>query len=98
MTKDQAAKLAQAYQWISEGKEVECQSHNKSWWQPWYGFNRDCLRFRLKDESLLECWANVYAGGAFRTYVTLQNAIDCATEDALRIGVPMREVRDEPTT
>lgn len=44
MTKDQAAKLAQAYQWLSEGKNVDYYTGQN--WLPWYGWHVESHAYR----------------------------------------------------
>ena len=94
MDKTQAAKLAQAYQWKSEGKEVEELAMGS--WRSWDGFPSN-THFRLKPEPdpLLELWVNAYEGGGLAANPSKEVAIKRATMDAMRIAVHMREVRDE---
>ena len=100
MDKTQAAKLAQAYQWLAEGKEVEGRYVNENW-ALWDGWQRNMLDYRIKPASLLECWANKYVNG-----VTYHVSPDAAKRDALgrgrldvtHVAVHMREVRDEGAT
>ena len=101
MNKTDAAKLAQAYQWLAEEKEVECLRYGQ-WW-PWDGWVRDVGEFRIKPEPapLLELWVNRYnKRGAIHTYHTKKEA-ETATiplsepyGPGARIGVHMREVRE----
>ena len=99
MTKDQAAKLAQAYQWLSEGKDVECREYNLGTpWKFWDGKDTHWATFRLKPEPLLERWANVHTDGCVFTYFSPQDARDCANKDTVRIAVHMREVPPESNT
>ena len=101
MTKDEAAKLAQAYQWLSEGKDVEY-SYERKLWMAWDGYPHVAHDYRIKPEPLLECWANVYAGGHRCFYSSAEIARAWGNtgtgEEPMRIAVPMREVCDEPTT
>ena len=97
MTREQAAKLAQAYQWLSEGKEMEGQYCNGAPWKHWNGHDPNWLRFRIKPE-LLELWVNVYPFGPGACHSCAKDAHDTAGVKALRVAVHMREVRDEPTT
>ena len=98
MTKDQAAKLAQAYQWLSEEKEVQYLS-GSGFWQPWTGFGHE-LQYRLKPEPqpLMECWANLYLTGYVAAHPSAEKAINNAGSNPARVAVHMREVRDEPNT
>ena len=50
MNKTQAAKLAQAYQWLAEGKEVEWRYSNGEW-EEWTGLITYPPEFRIKVES-----------------------------------------------
>ena len=50
MDNTQAAKLAQAYQWLSEGKEVEWRYSNGEW-EEWTGLITYPPEFRIKVES-----------------------------------------------
>ena len=93
MNREQAAKLAQAYQWLSEGKEVEELAMGS--WRSWDGFPSN-THFRLKPEPdpLLELWVNAYEGGGLAANLSKEVAIKRATKDAMRIAVHMREVRE----
>lgn len=95
MNKTDAAKLAQAYQWLAEGKEVECQLHDRGPWQPWNGESTEWLNFRVKPESepLLELWVNVASTGMY-AYTDKSGALATATSLTQRSAVHMREVRD----
>ncbi len=96
MNKTDAAKLAQAYQWLAEGKEVECQLHEGGPWQPWSGETTDWLNFRVKPEpeALVEVWANVYPTKAVTTHLSPDLAVKCSNRCASRIAVHLREVRE----
>ncbi len=98
MTREQAAKLAQAYQWLSEGKDVELRTRDDAPWGRWENYAPTTMEFRLKPEPLLEAWVNVQANGRLYTHCSPQDARDCACVDTIRLAVHMREVRDEPNT
>ena len=95
MNKTDAAKLAQAYQWLAEGKEVECQLHDRGPWQPWNGESTEWLNFRVKPESepLLELWVNneVAVASAPDLSVYAYIPVEATTQ---RSAVHMREVRE----
>ena len=95
MDKTQAAKLAQAYQWLSEGKEVEWR-YNNGEWEEWNGFITFPPEFRIKPESkpLLELWANVYENNVHSYHFTKEAAELIATGCAIRVAVHLREVRE----
>ena len=95
MTKDQAAKLAQAYKWLSEGKDVDYYNGQK--WLSWYGCHVDWTAYRLTPEPLLECWANVQTM-EHRYFSSAAAAKKLADASTRRIAVHMREVRPEPNT
>lgn len=100
MDTNQAAKLAQAYQWLSEEKEVEYSEENSEQWFSWNGdwYFKGC-RFRLKPEPapLLECWVNLYADGCetCALHPTEERAKRNAMPHVRRTAVHLREVRDE---
>lgn len=94
MIKDQAAKLAQAYQWLSEGKEVECCEHHLIGpaWKLWDGKDTHWAAYRLKPEPLLEGWANLYPSSNIHIHKSAEEARCCAHPSAIRIAVHIREV------
>ena len=94
MDKTQAAKLAQAYQWLSEGKEVQYLPWSGVW-KSWKGHGT-ALEYRLKPkpEPLLECWANEYPDGKMSCYLTISDAKKWARPDCIRVAVPMHEDRE----
>ena len=95
MDKTQAAKLAQAYQWLAEGKEVEWR-YNNGEWEEWNGLIAFPPEFRIKPESkpLLELWANVYENNVPSYHFTKEAAELIATGCAIRVAVHLREVRE----
>ena len=95
MNKTDAAKLAQAYQWLSDGKEVEWRYHNCEW-EDWDGLITFPPEFRIKPEPepLVEGWANIYSGGPGDLMPSPQESYRVAGRTALRTAVHMREVRE----
>ena len=95
MDKTQAAKLAQAYQWLSEGKEVEWR-YNNGEWEEWNGFITFPPEFRIKPDPrpILDGWANVYPDHIVGIYSNPESARTSARSHATRIAVHMREVRE----
>lgn len=96
MNKTDAAKLAQAYQWLADGKEVECQLHDRGPWLPWNGDSTDWLNFRVKPEPepLMELWANRYGANTYSYHATKEVAMKSAQDYAARVAVHLREVRE----
>ena len=94
MDKTQAAKLAQAYQWLAEGKEVECLLAEGLPWKQWSGVEIGALQFRLKPRPLLEGWANEYPDRIGGIYPNPESARMNAHPTARRQAVHMREVRE----
>lgn len=103
MTKEQAAKLEQAYQWLAEGKDVECRwytvgSLNNDWFD-WIGVGVPA-EFRIKPAPapLLECWANLFDPGNGYIFRSREAAEYAAASDSStnlnRIAVHLREVRE----
>ncbi len=97
MDKIQAAKLAQAYQWLSEGKEVECTyPSNGGRWQTFDGDQTRASEFRLKPEpaKLEELWVNQYGPNCYSYHISETAARASAGTGATRIAVHLREVRE----
>ena len=94
MDTKEAAKLAQAYQWLSEGKEVECWLAEGLPWKQWSGVEIGALQFRLKPRPMLEGWANVYPDHIVGIYSNPESARTSARSHATRTAVHMREVRE----
>ena len=90
MNREQAAKLAQAYQWLSEGKEVEW-CYNNGEWEDWSGLLTFPHEYRLKPIPL-ECWVNQYPDELGRAWEDLEGARRNSHDNAIRIAVHMREV------
>ena len=94
MNKTDAAKLAQAYQWLADGKEVECLTHGQ--WSTWDGWIRAVDKFRIKPEPKLvpELWVNFYENGLWASYPSRQSALDNVCPETIQAAVHMREVRE----
>ena len=94
MNKTDAAKLAQAYQWLAEEKEVECLRYGQ-WW-PWDGWVRDVGEFRIKPEPapLLELWVNIRENGAWVAFSNRHSALDNVGYDTTHAAVHFRAERE----
>ncbi len=79
MTKDQAAKLAKAYQWLAEGKKVESRYTDEEW-RPWDGWDRDCREYRIKPESIVGFWAVLTQRGSVIRYDSKGQALQAASD------------------
>ena len=97
MDTKQSAKLAQAYQWLSEGEEVEGRytfAGGATEWQPWNG-GAGYDEFRLKPAPLIDRWLNQYQNGInTNCFHSKEEAVRYAQPNAVRVAVHMREVID----
>ena len=98
MTKEEAAKIAQAYQWLAEGKEVECTYLTSGrGWKTFDGSQISASDFRIKPELLNEYWVTISKWGDTELYDDKDLALRKAATfpEVIDRVMHLREVREE---